>query len=120
MGDKSMAASEKQLAYVRRLRRMLGTEQPESDYTLTTRGASVLIDELKQQLKGETPIVAPEPGMPAELNQPRLGMVMKECFRYWRGKGYDVFDDKNRQKFIEDVLKTYALFSEIADRAAAD
>ena len=49
------------------------------------------------------------------INEPRLEMAMKECFRLWTSMGRDVYDGK-RNAFIEEVVETYHLFTEIATR----
>ena len=49
------------------------------------------------------------------VNDARLGMVMKECFRVWNAMGKDPCGEK-RERFIEEVLDTYLLFSAISER----
>ena len=50
---------------------------------------------------------------PAKINEPRLGMVMKECYRYFRSHEKDILKE-HRQRFKENVAETYQLFTEIA------
>ena len=49
----------------------------------------------------------------SRLNEARLGMVLKECFRDFRDSEKDILRE-HRQRFKETVLKTYQLFTEIA------
>jgi hypothetical protein len=41
-----------------------------------------------------------------KINEFRLGMAMKECFRLMAGNGWDVYADKRRQ-YIEKVRRHY-------------
>jgi hypothetical protein len=51
---------------------------------------------------------------PRKINEPRLGMAMKECL--WKGRpGRDIHDN-NRNAFIDYTIDTYNLFTEIAER----
>ena len=50
---------------------------------------------------------------PMKINEARLGMVMKECYRYFRHYEKDILKE-HRQRFKENVIKTYQLFTEIA------
>ena len=49
------------------------------------------------------------------VNDARLGMSMKEVFRRWNRIGRDPFGDK-RDGFVNEVLDTYFLFTEISER----
>ncbi len=51
----------------------------------------------------------------SRVNQARLGLAMKECFRLWTAKGQDIWAEK-RQPFIKATIETYGLFSEIAGK----
>ena len=49
------------------------------------------------------------------VNDARLGMSMKEVFRRWNQVGRDPFGEK-RDGFVNEVLDTYFLFTEISER----
>jgi hypothetical protein len=49
------------------------------------------------------------------VNDARLGMSMKEVFRRWNRVGRDPFGGK-RDGFVNEVLDTYFLFTEISER----
>ena len=100
-------ATPRQLAYIQQLRRRQGKESIELDENLGFEKASEMIEDLMG--------ISPKNGhiQTVKVNEPRLGMVMKECYRLWRGRGWHIFDE-HRQGFKEDVLETYQLFSEIA------
>jgi hypothetical protein len=48
------------------------------------------------------------------INEPRLGMAIKECFRIWKTNGWDIYS-KHRKAFIQEAIKTYNLFTEISE-----
>ena len=50
-----------------------------------------------------------------KVNEARLGMAMKECFKISAGNGWDIWS-KNRKAFIDEVVKTYQLFTEIVEK----
>ena len=52
---------------------------------------------------------------PVRINEPRLGMAMKECFRRYTYLGRDIWD-KKREFFVEKSIETYKLFTEIAEK----
>lgn len=100
-------ATPMQLAYIQQLRRRQGKESIELDEDLSAQEASKMIEALM--------------GIPAKngqlqslkVNDARLGMVLKECFRDFRDSEKDILRE-HRQRFKETVLKTYQLFTEIA------
>lgn len=51
----------------------------------------------------------------SNINNHRLEMAIKECFRLSTGLGRDIWNDK-RKVFIEQTIRTYHLFTEIAER----
>ena len=53
------------------------------------------------------------------INEPRLGMAMKESFRLWTGYGRDIWEQR-RKAFIEETIETYNLFTEIAEKVGSD
>ena len=48
------------------------------------------------------------------INEARLGMAMKECFKVWLRCGLDIHREKIKA-FIRETIETYYLFSKIAD-----
>ena len=100
-------ATPRQLAYIQQLRRRQGKESIELDDNLSAQEASKMIEDL---------IGIPSKNgqlQPLKLNEARLGMVLKECYRDFRHYEKDILKE-HRQRFKETVLKTYQLFTEIA------
>ena len=57
-------ASDKQLQYLKTIRERMGQEQPKSDFVLTSKAASLLIEQLERQREQAEPSVQvekPEP-----------------------------------------------------------
>ena len=52
---------------------------------------------------------------PVRINEPRLGMAMKECFRRYTYLGRDIWD-KKRGVFVEKAIETYERCTEIAEK----
>lgn len=51
-------------------------------------------------------------GKHSMINEDRLAMALRECFRYSANFGRDVWGLR-RNEFIKDVIETYHLFTEI-------
>ena len=100
-------ATEKQLAYIQHLRRTQGKESLELDPNLSFQEASKMIKEMMGSSTTEGQ------AKPAKINEARLGMVMKECYRHFRRYQRDVLGN-HREWFKDNVMKTYELFTEIA------
>jgi len=100
-------ATPRQLAYIQQLRKRQGKDSLEMDEELNFQEASKIITELTENSKPAEQIKA------LKINEARLGMVMKECYRYFRSYEKDIHD-KYRDYFKQDVVKTYQLFTEIA------
>ncbi len=100
-------ATPRQLAYIQQLRRKQGMESIEPDENLSALEASRMIEELMR--------ISPKNSQfqSVKMNEARLGMVLKECFRDFRNSEKDILRE-HRQRFKETVLKTYQLFTEIA------
>ena len=100
-------ATPRQLAYIQQLRRRQGKESIELDENLSAQEASRMIEGLMG--------ISPKNGQlqHSRLNEARLGMVLKECFRDFRDSEKDILRE-HRQRFKETVLMTYQLFTEIA------
>ena len=99
-------ATQRQLAYIQQLRSKLGKESLEIDEELSSEEASTIIKALVEcsQTNGQK--------KPVRLNEARLGMAFKCCYRNWVASGENIF--KNKNAFIKNVLDTYALANEIA------
>ncbi len=100
-------ATPRQLAYIRQLMKRKGDEGIELDESLNFQEASKMIEDLMGISLRNSKVQS------AKINDARLGMVMKECFKPWRIHGYDIHG-KHREAFKKEVMKTYQLFTEIA------
>lgn len=100
-------ATLRQLAYIQQLRRKQGKDSIELEETLSSQEASKMIEDLTgiSSKNGQV--------QPLRINEARLGMVLKECYRYFRHYDKDMLRE-HRQRFKENVIKTYQLFTEIA------
>jgi len=98
-------ATEKQMAYIQHLRRTQGKESLELDSNLSFQDASQMINEMMGTTEGQA--------RPVKINEARLGMVMKECYRHFRHYQRDILGN-HREWFKDNVIKTYQLFTEIA------
>ena len=102
------------MAYIQVLKRDLGQEEPLLDKNLSVDEASSLISDLKGKAKHQGNGCKLRHIIKIKINEPRLGMAMKECFRRWRQLGKDVYGTK-RELFKDEVIKTYYMFTEIAE-----
>lgn len=103
-------ATSKQLEYIKRLQKEAGLEDMEISDEMSSLEASRIISELisKAQRNGNLNYQA------KRINEPRLGMAIKECFRIWKTNGWDIYS-KHRKAFIKEAIKTYKLFTEISE-----
>ena len=106
-------ASLRQMAYIRRLSTELGEREVEICEEMSSLDASQVISELivKAGKNGAANGLV-------KVNEPRLGMAMKECFRLWSALGRDVLGDR-RSVFIKEAISTYWLFTEIAEKVGS-
>jgi hypothetical protein len=102
-------ATSKQLAYIKRLQEEIGVGQELKDEINSAQASGIISELIVEGLQNGTS------NSPVKINEPRLGMAMKECFRLWTGLGRDIWDEK-RKEFIEEAIHTYTLFSEIAEK----
>ena len=98
-------ATPRQLAYIQHLRKKQGKESMEIEGDIGFEEASQIISDLMGIPLKNT--------HPAKINEARLGMAMKENFRIYKQCQLELFT-RHRQWFKEDVVKTYQLFTEIA------
>jgi len=109
--DSESRATAKQVAYIQTLKHDLGEEHLEIiEGELSIEKASAVIDGLLSKM-GRNGV---EIKRPRKINEPRLGMAMKECFKVWRKYCKDIYETK-RERFKKEVTETYWLFTEIAE-----
>jgi len=106
-------ATNKQLAYIHRLQKEIGQNGPEIKDKISRYEASKIISELIAKAYKNGTYNSQDRNI--RINEPRLGMAMKECFKVWKKNGWDIYD-KHREDFIKDAINTYNLFTEIARR----
>jgi hypothetical protein len=102
-------ASKRQLAYIRRLQTVVGEAEPEINEEMSVSEASAVIGELMARARQNGVAVQ------RQINEPRLGMAIKESFRHWTALGRSVHDER-RTAFIDYTIDTYNLFTEIAEK----
>ena len=113
-------ATPKQLAYIESLCMAHGATVERVGEDLTTAEASELIAGLLQKANNgaQEPMVI-QRGNGHRRNDfgngARLGMAFKCCYRRWVGSGKNIFKYKN--DFIQNVLDTFDLINEIAEKA---
>jgi len=115
-------ATSRQVAYIERLRQGNGLkiEKPLSELTMSE--ASELIQQIVVGANGNKNGLAVEGSKNngtrrSDFNQgARLGMAFKCCYRRWTGTGHNIF--RRKEDFIQNVLDTYVLINEIAEKAA--
>ena len=103
-------ATQRQMAYIQRLQKENGIEKPEVKNEISRSEASGIIKALIVQTRQNGALNGQ-----VKINEPRLGMAMKECFKLWTGYGRDIWEEK-RKAFIEETIETYNLFTEIAEK----
>jgi hypothetical protein len=104
-------ATQRQLAYIQQLRQQQRKESLDLDEELSSQEASNLIKNLLEIPNRD------DPTRPLKINEARLGMAFKCCYRNWVTSGENIFRNKNA--FIKKVLDTYPLANEIAQELSA-
>jgi hypothetical protein len=111
-------ATPRQVACIERLSMGNGlkTEKPLSELTMSE--ASELIQQIAARGTGNGSQESKSNGSKrGDFNQgARLGMAFKCCYRRWTGTGHNIF--RRKEDFIQNVLDTYVLINEIAEKAA--
>jgi hypothetical protein len=97
-------ASEDQLAYIKRLQMELGEGVSKTEKDMDKTEASMVIGKLVAKAQKNH-----------SISEARLEMAIRECFKKWTRFGTDVWR-QHREDFIKEVIDTYMLFSEIAQR----
>jgi hypothetical protein len=113
-------ATPKQLAYIESLCMANGATVERVGEDLTIAEASELIAGLLQKANnGAQEPMGIKRGNGHRRNDfgngARLGMAFKCCYRRWVGSGKNIFKYKN--DFIQNVLDTFDLINEIAEKA---
>jgi len=125
MSDGERLATPKQLAYIERLStdRKASIAKPLGE--LTMQEASEIIDDLLEKVNGgKSGNEAGQNTTPSSnkrydswSNGARIGLAFKVVYQNWASKGANMFDKKDW--FIQNVLNTYRLLNEIAEKAEA-
>ncbi len=118
MGNEQRKATPKQLAYIEKLCLASGAKVDRAGEDLTMVEASELIAGLLQKPNNgsQEPMVINRGNRRNDFgNGARLGMAFKCCYRRWVSSGENIF--KYRNEFIKNVLDTFELINEIADKA---
>jgi len=124
MEAETRMATGKQLAYIESLGAEAGVAIDKPVAELTKVEASELIADLlrkanvgqnnKEAANGKSPMAIP--GRKTDFGSgARLGMAFKCVYRNWVTGGVNIF--KNKKEFIKNVLDTYRLINEIAEKA---
>jgi hypothetical protein len=111
MSIDSAPATKSQIEYIKRLQRKMGING-EINNEINSLEASRLIGDLVSGLNSEH-------NQTSKINETRLCMAMKECFKLWKKNGWDIYK-KHRKAFITDAVDAYWLFSEIAEKLESD
>ena len=113
-------ATVRQVAYIERLGQGNGVKFTKPLSELTMSEASELIQQIAAGAKGQSNGLSEgktNGNRKSDFDQgARLGMAFKCCYRRWIGTGHNIF--KRKEDFIQNVLDTYVLINEIADKAA--
>ena len=124
MEAETRMATPRQLAYIERLGGEAGGTTGKPIPEMTMMEASELIADLlqkanvgqngKESANGKSPMAIP--GRKADFGSgARLGMAFKCVYRNWVTAGVNIFE--NKKEFIKNVLDTYRLINEIAEKA---
>ena len=114
MEAETRMATARQLAYIESLGAEAGVAIDKPVAELTKVEASELIADLLQKANGKSPMAVP--GRKTDFGSgARLGMAFKCVYRNWVTAGVNIFEKK--KDFIKNVLDTYRLINEIAEKA---
>jgi hypothetical protein len=108
-------ATPRQLAYIERLAGETGMKVAKPLEELTVREASEVIDELTDKANNGNSAAGKRNNNWSK--GARIGLAFKVCYHRWISSGNNIFI--NREEFIKNVLDTYDLLNEIADKAEA-
>ena len=107
-------ATPKQLAYIERLAADCDTTVDKPLEELTVQDASQIIDDLLGKVNGRK-----NGGLKKDSwsNGARIGLAFKVCYQQWVRGEMNIF--KNKEMFVKNVVDTYQLLNEIAEKAEA-
>lgn len=125
MSDGERLATPKQLAYIERLSTDCKGTIAKPLEELTMQEASEIIDDLLEKVNGgrsgndsgQKTISRSNKRYESWSNGARIGLAFKVCHRCWTKSGVNIF--QNKERFIGNVLATYSLLNEIAEKAEA-
>lgn len=108
-------ATDRQMVYIRRLQAELGSDTQDVG-NVSAAKASMIIGDLVAEAQKRNGVNGQK-----KLNEARLGMAMKECYRAWVRGGWDIFrNDERKDRFVSEVIAIYNLFTEIVERVSAE
>ena len=125
MVDGQLLATPRQLAYIERLAADCKATITKPLGDLTVEEASEIIDDLFDRVNGGKSgsgiggqrMAGAKRRYDSWSSGARIGLAFKVCYQRWVSSGNNIF--KNKDKFIENVLETYKLLNEIAEKAEA-
>ncbi len=125
MSNGESLATPKQLAYIERLAADCKATVAKPLGELTMDEASEIIEELLERLNGGKNATGVDRRKIANTKRrydswssgARIGLAFKVCYHRWVGSGTNIF--KNKEDFIKNVIDTYHLLNEIAEKAEA-
>ena len=125
MSNGERLATPKQLAYVERLSTDCKATIAKPLQELTMQEASEIIDDLLEKVNGgrteneagQNTVSRSDNRYGSWSNGASIGLAFKVCHRCWTKSGVNIF--QNKERFIGNVLATYNLLNEIAEKAEA-
>lgn len=123
MAQEERLATPKQLAFIERLAAdcKATIQKPLGEITIVE--AKAIIDELLERVNkgrsnGDRETVTPQIRRYESWSKgARIGLAFKVCYKRWVGSGTNIFI--NKETFIKNVIDTYHLINEIAQKAEA-
>lgn len=114
MANGQKLATPKQLAYIERLAADCETTVDKPLEELTVQDASEIIDDLLGKTNGRK---SGNLKRDSWSNGARIGLAFKVCYQQWVRAEMNIF--KNKEMFVKNVVDTYRLLNEIAEKAEA-
>ena len=114
MANGQKLATPKQLAYIERLAADCETTVDKPLEELTVKDASEIIEDLLGKLNGGKSMKVKRDSWNTGA---RIGLAFKVCYQQWVRAEMNIF--KNKEMFVKNVVDTYQLLNEIAEKAEA-
>jgi len=114
MANGQKLATQKQLAYIERLAADCETTVDKPLEELTVQDASQLIEDLIGKVNGGK---SGNQRRDSWSTGARIGLAFKVCYQQWVRGEMNIF--KNKEMFVKNVVDTYQLLNEIAEKAEA-